>query len=199
METENTFEVFSISKTQFPWHFRKYIHMVAPVFCVLSFFFFSPLFFFLSLLFSFVLFCFVFFFFHLNSFFFFSFLFTWLLFFPFHPKMQHDLHASEQISTFNLTLIPSNSYQVRPTSIQSTSTFNLTSKSIIPLRKSKIQNPYKSLRIERKRKWRCARGTTEIGGALGDGGGDRRAGWWCARCTVALGDSGDRRHKSLIC
>ena len=57
-----------------------------------------------------------------------------------HLKMQHDLHALEQILTFNLTLTPSNLYQVKPTSIQSISTFNLTSKSIIPLRKSKIQN-----------------------------------------------------------
>ena len=39
--------------------------------------------------------------------------------------MQHDLHALEQILTFNLTLTPSNLYQVKP---------------IIPLRKSKIQN-----------------------------------------------------------
>ena len=58
-----------------------------------------------------------------------------------HSKMQHDLHASEKFLTFNSTLTPSNTYQVKLTSIQLTSTFNLTSKSIIPLRKSKIQNP----------------------------------------------------------
>ena len=92
-----------------------------------------------------------------STFFPFSSRFILLLFFPFHmasypkptsylhPKMQHDLHASEQILTFNLTLTPSNSYQVRPTSIQSTSTFNLTSKSIITIRKSKIHNPISNI------------------------------------------------------
>ena len=73
--------------------------------------------------------------------------------------MQHDLYASEQILTFNLTLTPSNSYQVKPTSIQSISTFNLTSKSIIPLRKSKIPN-LKSI-IEKKKKKKSIQITTD--------------------------------------